>query len=670
MSEFLFEIGVEELPTTEVPGIIQQLSEKVPETLKSEGVHFENFEVFVAPRRFGFVLDGLSDTTPDRVVEKKGPAVNVAYDKDGQPTKALLGFLKSNESTLEDVKIVDNYVYIMKIQKGIKTEEVLNKVVPQIIYSLKFRKPMKWGDGKYEFVRIPHHVLAVYNGRTLDMEIFGLKSSNKTIGHRFVKDDYFEVNSYKDYLEKMNNYYVIPQIEKRREFIVKQLEDFEKQGFEVDKDESLIEEVAILTEFPKMIQGEFLEKYLELPEELIRTTIKHHQRSFTVKRNGKTINLFLAFIDMPEDVKGNARKGYERVINARLEDARYYYEKDIKVSLETFNEKLKEIVFQKELGALYDKVQRIENLSQRIIGVLGLEKKSGTILRTARLCKADIGSHVVYEFPELQGIMGRIYALKDGEPNDVAWGIEEHYSNNPTTIEGAVVGIADRIDTVVGNFVIGNIPSGSKDPYGLRSKVDDIYSIVEKFSWDLDLKPIIFAACEELNKELPGGLFEFFENRFEVYNARMRYDIARAVRELWNKPLRGILSAQAIMELADTDEFEHLLVGFERVHNISRKHESNYFDSAKFIQDEEKELFEKYLEVKPLVLDYIKHLNYKDALRKITELRPFIDKYFDKVFVMVEEEDIRLNRLGFLKTIDELFSEFGDLTLIEKKLQA
>jgi glycyl-tRNA synthetase beta chain len=260
--------------------------------------------------------------------------------------------------------------------------------------------------------------------------------------------------------------------------------------------------------------------------------------------------------------------------------------------------------------------------------------------------------------------------LKDGGPNDVAWGIEEHYSNNPATIEGAVVGIADRIDTVVGNFMIGNIPSGSKDPYGLRSKVDDIYSIVEKFSWDLDLKPIIFAACEELNKELPGGLFEFFENRFELYNARLRYDIARAVRELWNRPLRGILSAQAIMELAGTDEFEHLLVGFERVHNISRKHESNYFDSAKFIQDEEKELFEKYLEVKPVVLDYIKHLNYKDALRKITELRPFIDKYFDKVFVMVEEEDIRLNRLGFLKTIDELFSEFGDLTLIEKKLQA
>ncbi|AMW32868.1 glycine--tRNA ligase subunit beta [Fervidobacterium islandicum] len=666
MSEFLFELGVEELPTTEVPGIIQQLSEKIPEVLNNEGVKFETFKIFVAPRRFGFVLGGLSESTPDKVVEKKGPAVNVAYDKDGQPTKALLGFLKSNESTLDDVKIIENYVYITKVQKGAKTEDVLKRIVPQIIQGMRFRKPMKWGDGKYEFVRIPHHVLAIYNANVVDMEIFGLKASNKTVGHRFVVDEYFEVGSYEDYVEKLTKYYVIPYIEERREFIVKQLEEFEKQGYEIDKDRSLIEEVAILTEYPKMIQGEFLEKYLELPEELIRTTIKHHQRSFTVKKHGKMTNLFLAFIDMPEDVKGNARKGYERVINARLEDARYYYEKDVKVPLESFNEKLKEMVFQKELGTLYDKVLRIEKIAKVIIDILSLHKRSDTILRTAKLSKADIGSHVVYEFPELQGIMGRIYALKDGEPKDVAWGIEEHYSSDPGTIEGAVVGIADRIDTIVGNFVIGNIPSGSKDPYGLRSKVDDIYAIIEKFSWDLDLKPVIAAACEELNREIPQGLYEFFENRFELYNSRLRYDIARAVRELWNRPLRGILSAQAIMELVGTEEFEHLLVGFERVHNISKKHDSTYFDSAKFVQEEERELFEKYIEVKPVVLDNIKHLNYKDALAKITELRPFIDKFFDKVFVMVEQEDIRLNRLGLLKTIDTLFSEFGDLSLIEK----
>jgi len=669
MREFLFEIGIEELPTTEVSGINQQLTEKIPELLKAEGVEFEDFKIFIAPRRFGFVIKGLSESTPDKIIEKKGPAVNVAYDKDGQPTKALLGFLKANDSSLDEVKIIENYVYVSKVQKGVRTEDILKRVIPQLIQNMKFRKPMKWGDGKYEFVRIPHNILAIYDGRVLELEIFGLKASNKTVGHRFVMDEYFEVSCFAEYTEKLNKYFVIPEMEKRREFIINQLMEFEKNGYEIDKDEDLVEEVAILTEYPKMIYGQFLEKYLELPEELIKTTIKHHQRSFTIKKYGKITNTFIAFIDMPEDEKGNARRGYERVINARLEDARYYYEKDINVPLESFNEKLKEIVFQKELGTLYDKILRIENISKHIVENLDLEQKSDKILRTARLSKADVGSHVVYEFPELQGIMGRIYALKDKEAKEVAVGIEEHYKSNPTTVEGAIVGIADRIDTIVGNFVIGNIPTGSKDPYGLRSKVDDIFTIVEKFNWDIDLKELIQVTCRELNRELPNGLYEFFESRFELYNSHLRYDIARAVKELWSKPLRGILSAQAIMNLVGSEEFEHLLVGFERVHNISKKHNSVEFDSAKFIQTEEKELFEKFIEVRPVVVEHIVHLNYIDALKKIVELRPFIDRYFDKVFVMVEEMDIKTNRLGFLKAIDSLFTEFGDLTLVEKKIQ-
>ena len=666
MNEFLFEVGIEELPTTEVDGLVSQLRENISKALADEGISFEQFEVFVAPRRFGFVLNGLPTTTPDRMLEKKGPAVNVAFDGNNQPTKALLGFLKSNDSALSDVKIIDNYVYISKTLNGVSVKEVLGKVIPQVITTLKFRKPMRWGDGKYEFVRIPHHILAIFNGEIVPMEIFGLKSSNKTNGHRFVKDDYFEVSSSKAYFEKLNEYYVIPQIEKRIEFIHQQLSDFEKEGFTIDKDEELIREVAILTEYPKLISGKFLEKFLQLPEELIRTTIKHHQRSFTVHKGGKITDTFVSFIDKPSDVDDNGRKGYERVINARLEDARYYYEKDIQVKLESFNEKLVDIVFQKELGTLYDKVERIIELSRKIIEVLDLNKISDKIIRTAKLCKADISSHVVYEFPELQGVMGRIYALKDGEDRNVAWGIQEHYASAPETLEGAVVGIADRIDTVVGNFVIGNIPSSSKDPYGLRSKVDDIYSIVEKFSWDLDLKLLIENACKLLKQEPSEELLKFFETRYELYNSKIRYDIARATKHLWTRPLRGILAASATYKLVGSEEFEHLFVGFERVHNISKKHNSTEFDSAKFMESEEKELFEKFIEIKPKALEALEHLDYQRALEEVIKLRPFIDRYFDKVFVMTEEEDIRLNRLGFLKSIDQLFMEIGDLTQIER----
>ncbi len=666
MNEFLFELGVEELPTTEIDGLVSQLNEKVESLLENEGIKYEQIDIFAAPRRFGFVIKGLPEGTPDKTIEKKGPAANVAFDENNQPTKALLGFLKSNNSTLEEVKIIDNYVYITKVQRGLSIEEFLRNNVPQLITSLRFRKPMRWGDGKYEFVRIPHHVLAIINGKVIDMEIFGIKACNKTVGHRFVMDEYFEVASVQDYFEKLKEYYVIPKLEERIEFIKKQLEEFEFQGYVVDKDEDLIREVAILTEYPKLITGQFNDRFLSLPEELIRTTIKHHQRSFTVHKEGKITNLFVAFIDMPNDEFGNAKKGYERVINARLEDARYYYEKDVHVKLEQFNEKLKEIVFQKELGTLYDKVLRIEQLSGKIVQILDLDKLSDKILRTARLCKADIGSHVVYEFPELQGVMGRIYALKDGEDKDVAYGIQEHYTAVPETIEGAVVGIADRMDTIVGNFVIGNIPSGSKDPYGLRSKVDDIFAILEKFEWDLDLKLLLEEACKLLGKEIPENLIEFFETRFELYNSRVRYDIARATKHLWIRPLRGILSTKAIYKLVGKEEFGNLLTGFERVHNISKKHVSDHFDAAKFVEEAEKELFEKYITIKPNVLDALKHLSYETALEGLIQLRPYIDNYFDKVFVMCDDEDLRMNRLGFLKSLDKLFMEIGDLTQIEK----
>jgi len=665
-NEFLLEIGVEELPTTEVQGIVSQLNELIDRYVSSEGLTFEEKVIILAPRRFGFWLRGLPSKSADKLVEKKGPSVQIAYDENGQPTKALLGFLKSTGASLEDVKIIENYVYVQKKLEGLPTKEVLETVVPKIVESLRFRKPMKWRDGKYEFVRIPHHILAIFNGEVVEFELFGLNSSNKSNGHRFVKDDYFEVLSIEDYLRKMKEFYVIPIMSERVEFIKSQLSEFEKSGLSVDKDEDLINEVAILTEYPKLISGTFDPKFMSLPEELIRTTIKHHQRAFTTYKEGRLTNTFVAFIDKPEDVNENARKGYERVINARLEDARYYYEKDIKVPLENFNEKLKEIVFQKELGTLYDKVLRIEKLSEIIINALGLQKLSGKILRTAKLCKADIGSHVVYEFPELQGTMGRIYALKDGEPEEVAIGIEEHYSGDPDTITGAVVGIADRIDTVVGNFLIGNIPTGSKDPYGLRSKVDDIFKITEKFEWLLDLDQLLTEACKLLGKTVPTELIEFFETRFELYNSKIRYDIARATKHLWKIPIRGILSTQAIAALVGTEDFKHLIVGFERVHNISKKHTSTEFDAAKFVQEEEKTLFEKYLDTKVKVLEALKHLNYKEALEELIRLRPFIDNYFDKVFVMVEEEDIRLNRLGFLKNLDELFLRIGDLTQIEK----
>ncbi|ABR30496.1 glycyl-tRNA synthetase subunit beta [Thermosipho melanesiensis] len=660
---YIFEIGVEELPTTEVNNILLQLEEKLEKFFKEEELRYSGLTVFYAPRRFGFFIKKIDEKQKDKTIEKRGPSKTVAFDENGNPTKALNGFLKSNNASIKDIEIRNNYVFLSKKVEGKKTEELLKEKIPQIIYSLNFRKSMKWGNGEFSFVRIPHWILSVYKGEILEIELFGIKASNKTYGHRFVDDNIVEVKSIEDYLENLRRLKVIALHGERKEKVLSLL-----KNYETSFDEGLIDEVVTLTEYPILLEGRFLEKYLSLPEELITTTIKHHQRSFTVYKGEKITNKFLSFIDSPNGNVDLIKKGYEKVVNARLEDAKYYYEKDLKVPLESFNESLKEIVFQKSLGTLMDKVERIEKISEKICEELKIDySDKKRVLRTAHLCKADIASSVVYEFPELQGVMGRIYALKDGEDYNVALGIEEHYSDVPKNITGAIVAIADRVDTVVGNFIVGNIPSGSKDPFGIRKKVDTLFEIPNVFSWDIDLLEVVKFSAELFGKGIPNELFEFFEARYEVFNSNTRYDIARAVKRFWKRPLRGRLIAQALMNIVDKEEFQSLLIGFERVHNISSKFDSCEFDSTKFLDNAEKELFNKYIELKPRILEALDNLSFDAALLYLVEFRKYIDSYFDNVFVMTKQDDIRMNRLGFLKSLDRLFLKLGDLNLLKKK---
>ncbi|MBO8161726.1 MAG: glycine--tRNA ligase subunit beta [Thermosipho sp. (in: Bacteria)] len=670
MAEYLFELGVEELPTTEVNGLKKQLEEKIVNLFNKEDLTFGELKVFFAPRRFGFYVKDLKDKQENKIVEKRGPSLKVAYDENKNPTKALLGFLKSNQASLEEVIEKENYIYIKKEIPGKTSREILREEFPKIVESLNFKKPMKWGSGKYSFVRIPHWILSVYNGEILEFEILGLKSSNKTFGHRFVKDEPIEISGIDDYVSKMKKYNVIPFEDERELFVKKQIEEFEKEtGFIVEKDEELIKEVTILTEFPEILSGTFYEKYLSLPEELITVTIKHHQRSFTVFSENNITNKFISFTDSPTGKSEIIRKGYEKVINARLEDARYYYEKDLKVPLEKFNEKLKEMVFQKELGTLMDKVERIKKISEYICEKLKIAYSDKIrIFRTAQLCKADIASNVVYEFPELQGIMGRIYALKDNEDEKVAAGIEQHYWDVPEIVTGAIVAIADRVDTVVGSFLVGNIPTGSKDPFGLRKKVDTLFEIAIKYSWNIDLDELISYSAKLFDEKVPEELIQFLESRYELFHTSIRYDLARAVKSFWKKPLEGKLIIEALVKIVDQEEFQHLLIGFERVHNISKKFDKFEFDPTKFLEDAEKELLNKYIEIKPKVLNAVEDLDFEKALNYLVSLRPFIDDYFDNVFVMTKQDDIRMNRLAFLKNLDKLFLILGDLSKIERKI--
>ncbi len=660
----LLEIYLEDLPPSEFPALLDQMKEKMENILKERELEFSSVESGMTVRRLYIKIDGLPEKQSDKVVERKGPPENIAY-KDGEPTKALEGFLKKFGASIDDVVLKDGYVYVSQSIKGKETIEILPEVFVEFINSLDFRKPMKWADGKYSFVRPVHGVLALLDDEVVDFEVFGIKSSNRTKGHRFFGKE-VTIEKIDEYENKLFDEFVIASLDKRMKKIREQLF---VDGYTVDMDEELIEEVAYLTEFPRAVVGNFDKKYLSLPQEVIITTVKHHERTFATFKEKKITQVFIGFQDGPDDPEGNVRKGFERVINARLEDARYYFEKDIKSSFEEWNEELKGMIFQKELGTLYDKVLRIKEISMDIANQIGYEKKD-LLERAATISKADIASKVVYEFPELQGVMGRIYALKWGEDEEVAWALEEQYYDEPKGELGSLIGSADRLDTIVGNFLIGNLPKGSKDPFGLRGKADYIYASVDKFKWNIDLERLLNLAKNLLKVDSDlNSLENFMKNRFRLYleSTGVEWDVARAVEHLWKEPLRGILSAKALNKIIDSKDLIDLRVGFERVHNMASKHNSMEYEGALLKEDAEVSLINKFYEVKEKVLKALENFDYDIAYQSLIELKPYIDRYFDEVFVMVNREDIRRSRLGFLKNVDDLFMKVADLTQISKE---
>ena len=684
--DLLFEMIVEDLPPSEIDEMIENFRNGVEREFKSQELEHGEFNVFYTIRRFGFLMKDVADRQKDRVIEKRGPSTKIAFDEYGKPTKALEGFLKSNSGDMEDIETrktdMGEYVFLKKKIDGKPAEMIIPGILEKIIHSLRFKKPMRWGKGEYVFIRPPHNLVCILGEKVLDVELFGLKSSSETFGLRFFGSG-VSLKSPDEYEKKMEENHVIVFPIKRLKRIKDDMERFEREtGLRVRKKEDLILEIVKVCEYPKLIHGVFDERFMDLPEEIIITTLEHHQRAFAVEdRDGVMVNRFVAFQDRPGESE-NVVKGYERVVNARLEDAKFYFEEDLKIPLERRNEELKGMIFQRELGTLFDKVMRIERISMMICDLLDITgNEREFVKRGALLSKADIATNLVYEFPELQGKAGRIYALRQGENERVAFAIEQQYLPSyeddpiPDDTVGAVIGLADRIDTIVGNFLIGNIPSGSKDPFGLRRKAIGVIRILEGFEWDLDLEAVIEEVRKSIKVEDRGNRDEIsglFKSRLESYlitSHGIDYDIARAVLKLWNKPFRAILCAKALQEFRNDGKLEDVLIAFERPYNITKNHRSMKYDGALFKEEKERELFNKYMEIREKIESAVEHLDYSGALEKIVELKPYIDGYFDEVFVMVGEDDIRLNRLGFLKELSSMFEVFGDLSMVERKTE-
>ncbi len=681
--DYLLEIGLEELPYEEIESVETQAKTLFCEKLRENRIDFEEVKTYSTGRRFAFIVHGISTQQKDVEVEKRGPSKNIAYDSNGNPTKALIGFAKANGIEISDIfiKQVNNgeYCFVKKVIRGRKTTEVLKEIVPDILSRLKFRRPMRWGNGVNGFIRPIHWIVSLLGDEVVNFEFASIVSSNRSEGHRLLnkKVTIDDVSKYSELLRDSN---VIISYEDRRDRISSMIRELEEEDdIRCEEDEELLDELARITEYPTPFVAHFDADFLTLPPEVLKVVLKEQQRCFvTYSRRDSLTNAFIGVMDTPfhSRIKNTIIKGYERVVRARLDDAKFYYEQDIKLPLEDRNEELKGMIFQANLGTLYDKVERVRHLITYLCKELNIpEDVHRRIDRAALLSKADLVTQMVYEFPTLQGIMGGIYARGQGEDERVADAIKEHYKPNsfddtlPSTIEGKILSICDKVDTVVSHFCIGNVSTGSSDPYGLRKRVNGVLRMISDGNLAIDLKGLLERAQDLLpncKKDVSNSLTEFIKTRFEVLlrERGFAYDVVNSALYHWRYPLHVVKIAHAITSFKESDEFEDLVIGYTRAANITKEHENTDFNVDLFIEKEERELYDAVRDVEKAVKGSVERRDYTSAIGSLMTLRPYIDRYFDEVLVMCEDDRIRNNRLSFLRYIVELFHTVGDLSKI------
>ncbi len=683
----LLEIGVEELPSRFGQTTLDQIENNLSKLLKEERINFDNIEKYATPRRLTFVIKNLADKATDLEEEVKGPAKKIAVDADGNFTKPALGFMKSKGLDPENVyfKQLGNAEYLFGTikQEGKHTSEVLKNIVPEAIKNVTFPKAMRWGGKNMRFARPIRWMVALLNNEVLDIDLEGIKSSNITRGHRFLGEKEFEVNSVEEYFEKLDKNFVVLDQHKRKEMIRKQAIEVAKSlGGEVELDEDLLEEITFLVEYPTAFYGEFDEEYVKLPKEVVTTPMKEHQRYFPVLKDGKLLPNFIAVRNGDSNRIDLVKAGNEKVLRARLADALFFYHEDTKKPLESFVDKLQTVVFQAKLGTVYDKTLRIEKLSQVILNELNMTESKENTLRAAKLCKADLVTNMVFEFTELQGIMGRDYAQVSGENEEVCQGIFEHYLPRfagdilPETNTGIALSIADKLDSIAGFFAIGIKPSGSQDPYALRRQALGILSILLDRKLSVNLNNLINAALDnysnlEFNKEeVASQIVEFFVERVKnlFKDLGIRYDVIDAVLNNNLDDISDIHTrALELNRWLQKDELVEMLTAFNRVATLAEKATTDIVKEELLKEDAEIKLYNGFKEIKSNVESLLLDKKYNEALDAFATLRPLVDNLFDNVMVMDKDEAIKENRLGLLKQIYSTMLTICDLSKIVYK---
>ncbi|MFJ7828832.1 glycine--tRNA ligase subunit beta [Peribacillus sp. NPDC097197] len=682
--DLLLEIGLEELPARFVTASMKQLSDKVQKWLTQKAIEFGEVEAFSTPRRLAILVKDVAESQKDIEEEAKGPAKKIALDAEGNWSKAALGFVRGQGMTAEDIYFKElkgvEYVHVNKFIKGQPTAQLLAEL-QEIITGMTFPKNMRWANQDLRFVRPIKWLIALFGKEVVPFTIAEVETGRETKGHRFLGESTV-IETPDQYEKSLNEQFVMVNPDKRRTVILDQIKNLEQEnGWIIPVDENLLEEVNNLVEYPTVLFGRFEEEFLELPSQVLITSMKEHQRYFPVKdQDGELLPFFVTVRNGDDRHLDMVSKGNEKVLRARLSDAAFFYKEDQKKEIADALKKLDSIVYHEEIGTLAEKTERVTEVTGALVDALKLKVDKELALRAAKIAKFDLVSHMVYEFPELQGYMGEKYALLKGEAKEVATAINEHYmprhadDDVPPSLIGALVSVAEKIDTLASFFAIGVIPTGSQDPYALRRQASGVVQILAEKKWDITLEELITLGLKGLEAkgllkrdmdDVKADMHTFFKARVKhlLQELHIRYDLIDAVLVNEIGYIHSVVERSQVLEAKKEEAgFKESLEALSRVMNIAGKCDNKVtVNPAAFENVEEKALYEKFGTVASA---YAETNDEMEHFEQLISLQSEIEAYFEHTMVMAEDEAVRNNRLSLMKEISDLVSSFGAVNKI------
>jgi glycyl-tRNA synthetase beta chain len=685
--DLLVEIGTEELPPRALKRLATAFAEEMHVGLEKKDLAHESYQWFATPRRLAVLITDLVSSQEDKEVERRGPALAAAYDENGKPTKAAEGFARSCGVSIDELETLEtdkgSWLSYKATETGQSSTELLEEIINTALNKLPIPKRMRWGDGEAEFVRPLHWVVVLFGKQAVPCTVLDVESGNQTHGHRFHHPQAIELKSTDEYLASLEKEgKVIADYALRRDLIREAVEaEAIKNSGTAIIDQDLLDEVTALVEWPVILSGSFDKKFLQLPNEVLISSMQDHQKYFPVRdADEQLLAQFITVANIESQSPEEISRGNERVIFPRLSDAAFFWQRDLAKALADYQPGLKDIVYQKQLGSLHDKSVRVTEIATYLAAALGIDQKNTR--RAAALAKCDLLSDMVGEFPELQGTMGRYYAVKSGENADVAEALDEQYmpryagDSLPLNPIGRVLALAEKLDTLVGIFAIGQIPTGDKDPFGLRRASIGCLRIIIECELDLDLRACLQTTADQFDKAVSASdaieaVFNFMMERLRRYYADtgISNDVFEAVLALKrDKPLDFHRRIQAVDKFTALAESESLAAANKRIQNILKQNEVSLAEAVNkdlLAENAEKLLVSALDTISSTVQPMLESGDYAGTLTRLAELRDPVDNFFDEVMVMCDDEAIKLNRLALLSQLNSLFMTIADISKLQ-----